>query len=219
MSIERVIDAAAERLEDVVEDATQTVFDGGTVVFPTDTSYAIGCDPFRNEAVDRVYAAVGRPDAAPLTIHLASAQEFLEYARDNQLAMLVAKRLLPGPLILLIRKPAFLGDELTAGLQTVAVRVPDASLAQTLLERCGPLAGTTANPRGGKRYLGDDDVSMLPQADLLIKNGPTPYESASTIVDITGAHPRLLREGAITERRLTELLGPIERPSVKVRTS
>jgi L-threonylcarbamoyladenylate synthase len=218
VGIGRVIDATVERPQDVAEDVAQTVFAGGTVIFPTDTSYAIGCDPYRSDAIDRVYSAVGRPDVRPLTIHVASAQEFLEYAPDNQLAMLVAKRLLPGPLIIVVRKPAFVGDELTAGLQTVAFRVPDDRLTQALLERCGPLSGTTANPRAGTRYRGDDDQSMLPAADLLVKHGPTRYERESTIIDLTGSHPRLLREGVIAEPRLTELLGPIERPAVKVRT-
>jgi L-threonylcarbamoyladenylate synthase len=218
VGIARVIDASVERLDDVTEDVAQTVFAGGTVIFPTDTSYAIGCDPHRGDAIDRVYSAVGRPDVRPLTIHVASAQEFLEYAPDNQLAMLVAKRLLPGPLIMLVRKPAFVGDELAAGLQTVAFRVPDDRLTQALLERCGPLSGTTANPPGGRRYLGDDEQSMLPPADLLVKHGPTRYESESTIIDLTGSHARLLREGVILQTRLTEFLGPVERPAVKVRT-
>jgi len=133
--------------------------------------------------------------------------------------MLVAKRLLPGPLIVLIQKPAFISDELAAGLKTVAFRVPDDPLASAILERCGPLAGTTANAPAGARYDGGEDVGMLPSADLLVSHGPTRYDRESTIVDITGAHARLLREGAIAESRLAELLGPIERPTVKVRTS
>jgi L-threonylcarbamoyladenylate synthase len=211
-----VLDAKAEPLESLVDEVAGVVFGGGTLIFPTDTSYAIGCDPYQSEAIDRIYAAKGRPDQRPLTMHVASSQEFLEYARDNQLAMLVAKRLLPGPLIVLIRKPAFVSDELAAGLQTVALRVPDDPVARAILERCGPLAGTTANMEG-ERYSGGEDTSALPPADLLVAHGPTRYERESTIVDLTGAHARLLREGAIAENRLAELLGPIERPTVKVR--
>jgi L-threonylcarbamoyladenylate synthase len=118
----------------------------------------------------------------------------------------------------LIRKPAFISDELAAGLQTLAFRVPDDPFARALLERCGPIAGTTANPHGGPRYLGGEDSSMLPSANLLVEHGPTRYDSESSIVDLSGTHARLLREGAVSEQRLTELLGPIERPTVKVRT-
>ncbi|MEO6834333.1 MAG: L-threonylcarbamoyladenylate synthase [Candidatus Tumulicola sp.] len=218
MSIGAVIDARTETTADVSEEVARTVFGGGTVIFPNDTSYGIGCDPCNSQAIDRIYAAKGRPDNRPLTIHVASPQEFLEYAGDNALAVLAAKRLLPGPVILLVRKPAFISDELAAGLQTLAFRVPDDPFARMLLERCGPLAGTTVNPSGGPRYLGGDDQSMLPPADLLVEHGPTRYDRESSIVDLTGSHARLLREGAVPASRLAELLGPIERPMIKVRT-
>ncbi|HZY99026.1 MAG TPA: L-threonylcarbamoyladenylate synthase [Candidatus Baltobacteraceae bacterium] len=216
--IGRIVDANVERPEEVLEDAANVVFAGGTVIFPTDTSYALACDPYRSDAIDRVYAALGRPDQRPLTFHVASAAEFLEYAGDNKLAVLVAKRLLPGPLIMLIRKPRFINDDLAAGLQTVAFRVPDDALATLLLERCGPLAGVSANPPGGPRYRGDGECGALPPADLLVQHGPTLHDRESTIVDLTGSRARLLREGVVPEGRLAELLGPIERPTVKVRT-
>ncbi len=134
------------------------------------------------------------------------------------MAVIAAKRLLPGPVILLVGKPRFISDELAAGLQTLAFRVPDDPFARALLERCGPLAGTTVNRSGQSRYLGDDDRSMLPPADLLVEHGPTHYDSESSIVDLTGSHARLLREGVIRAGRLAELLGPIERPTIKVRS-
>lgn len=217
-SFGRIIDASAAKPDDVAEEVASVVFSGGTVILPNDTSYLIGCDPYDYGAIDRVYVAMGRPDNRPLTMHVATALEFLEYAADNPLAIAAAKRLLPAPVILLVRKPAFVSDELAAGLQTLAFRVPDDPFARRLLERCGPIAGTTANPRGGARYLGGADRSMLPSADLLVEHGPTRYNSESSIVDLSGSHARLLREGAVSERRLTELLGPIERPTVKVRT-
>jgi L-threonylcarbamoyladenylate synthase len=219
MSAARVVDAKQESLDEVVEDAAAVVFAGGVLIFPTDTSYAIACDPYRPEAIDRIYAGKGRPDNRPLTLHVATPAEFLEYAGDNPLAVIVAKRLLPGPLIMLIRKPAFIGDDLAAGLQSIAFRVPDEPLARAVLERCGPLAGTTADPRDGRRYAGDEATEMLPQADLVLAHGRTPYDRESTIVDLTGSHARLLREGVVSERRLAELLGPVERPTVKVRAS
>jgi L-threonylcarbamoyladenylate synthase len=213
-----VLDARTENLDDIVEQVAGVVFDGGTVIFPTDTSYTIGCDPYRSEAIDRIYVTKGRPDERPLTLHVATPAEFLEYAPDNKLALLAAKRLLPGPVILRVRKPAFVSDELAAALDTVAIRVPDDAVARAILERCGPLAATTANPASDKRYLGDADLSTLPPADLVVLHGATRYDRESTIVDISGPHARLLREGVVTAERLAELLGPIERPTIKVRT-
>lgn len=214
----RVIDAAAARPDDVAEEVARTIMSGGTVILPNDTSYLIGCDPYDSAAIDRIYAAKGRPDNRPLTMHVASVSEFLEYAPENPLATLVGKRLLPGPVIVLIRKPAFISDELAAGLNTLAFRVPDDPFARTLLERAGPIAGTTAIPRGGPQYLGDGDRSMLPTADLLVARGPVRYTVESSIIDLSGSRPRLLREGAVSESRFAALLGPIERPTVKVRT-
>jgi len=214
----RIVDAKSLEFDEIAEEVARIVFSGGTVILPNDTSYLIGCDPYDYEAIDRVYAAMGRPDHRPLTMHVATAQEFLEYAAENPLAIHAAKRLLPAPAIVLVRKPAFISDELAAGLQTLAFRVPDDAFARRVLERCGPIAGTTATPRGGPRYLGGADRSMLPDADLLVEHGPTRYNSESSIVDLSGRHARLLREGAVSEQRLTELFGPIERPTVKVRS-
>jgi L-threonylcarbamoyladenylate synthase len=216
-NVDRVIDACAEPLADVCEDVARVIFGGGAIVFPTDTSYAIGCDPYRPEAIDRIYAAKGRADTLPLTLHVASPQEFLEYAGDSPLAALTAKRLLPGPVIVLIQRPRFVPDDLAAALTTLAIRVPDDPFTQTLLERCGPFAGTTVNRKNEPRYEGGEERGMLPPADLLVEHGATHYQSESSIVDITGGHPRLLREGVVSYDRLVELLGPVERPTVKVR--
>ena len=222
MNVAQVVDATVTPLDDVLEEVARVVFAGGTVIFPTDTSYAIACDPYHPESVDRIYGVKQRPDERPMTMHVASPAEFLEYAGDSPLAALAAKRLLPGPVIFLIDKPAFVGDDLAAGLQTMAFRVPDDSFARALLERCGPLAGTAVHvrePVDSPRYRGGDDYSMLPVADLLVRHGAPRYDRESSIVDLTGPRARLLREGAVPFSRLTELLGPLERPTVKVRTT
>lgn len=218
MSIGAVIDAREMAPADVAEEVANVVFAGGTVIVPNDTSYLIGCDPYRSPAIDRIYAAKGRPDNRPLTMHVASPQEFLEYASDNPLAVVAAKRLLPAPVILLVSKPDFISDELAAGLSTLAFRVPEDALARGILERCGPLAGTTVSLAGKPRYRGDEDEEMLPPADLLVRYGATRYDRESSIVDLTGAHARILREGVVSSERLSELLGPVERPTIKVRT-
>jgi L-threonylcarbamoyladenylate synthase len=202
----------------VAERVARVVFNGGTVIFPLDTSYTIACDPYRSEAIDRIYAGRKRADEKPLTLLVASPAEFLEYAHDNSLAILAAKRLLPGPIILIVRKPSFISHELAAGLRTLGFRVPDDLLARAILERCGPLAGITANPSTLPRYRGGEETAMLPPADLLIENGPTRFDRESTIVDLSGTHARLLRDGALPYDTLVERLGPVERPAVKIRT-
>jgi L-threonylcarbamoyladenylate synthase len=201
-----VIDARVESTERVVEECARLVFAGGTIVFPSDTSYNLGCDPYRSEAIDRIYAVRARPDHEPLTLCLATPAEFLEYAPSNPLAILASKRLLPGPVTLIVRKPAFVSDELTAGLPTVALRVPGDLLARAILERCGPLAVTSVN------------LNAENSADLVVENGATRYNREATVVDLSGHQARLVREGAIGYERLTELLGPLERKTIKVRS-
>lgn len=217
MSISAIIDARVERLDDVVEAAARVIFGGGVVIFPSDTSYGMGCDPYRSDAIDRIYGAKGRPDNKPLTLQIASPSEFLEFTRENPLATLASKRLLPGPVTLVVRRPSFISDELTAGLATIGLRVPDEPLARAILARCGPLAVSSANPSGGTPYRGSGDNTMLPSADLLIENGPTRYDLESAIIDLTGTHAQLIREGNLSIERLSELLGPVERHTVKVR--
>ena len=218
MAIGEVIDARTASVTDVVEACARVIFAGGTIIFPNETSYGIACDPYRLQSVDAVYAAKKRPDEKPLTLHVATPQEFLEFAPHNPLAVLAAKRLLPAPIICIVRKPAFVSDEVTAGMATLGFRVPDEPLARAILERCGPLAVTSANESGKPPYRGGVDHGVLPNADLLVENGPTRYEGEASIVDLSGTTARLLREGVVKYERLTELLGPVERHTVKVRS-
>jgi L-threonylcarbamoyladenylate synthase len=202
-----VIDARTAPLEEVLEAAARTVFGGGLLIFPTDTVYGVGCDPYDAAAVARIYGAKHRPGSKPLTFHLASAQEFLEYAREDPLAIRAARRLLPGPVTLIIRKPHFVSEQVTAGLQTLGFRVPDDPLCRAILERCGPLAATSANRSGEQAYRGDGDYEGLPEVDLIVENGPTRYRRESSVVDLTGPRPRLLRAGVLDAERLSEALG------------
>lgn len=200
------MDARTESPERIADACARVVFDGGTVLFPTDTGYAIGCDPMRAHTIDRIYAMLGYPDSRPLTMFVASPAEFLEYAAANPFALLASKRLLPGPVTLLVRRPAFLREDLCAGRPTIGMRVPDEPVARAILERVGPLVAARV----------EDPASVTP--DLSIENGPARYDRETSIVDLTIQPARLLREGAVSYERLTELLGPIERHMVKVRS-
>jgi L-threonylcarbamoyladenylate synthase len=201
-----VLDARVEPLERVVEACTRQIVAGGTIVFPNDTGYCLGCDPFRSDAVDRIYTAKARPDHKPLTLLLATPAEFLEYAPENPLAILASKRLLPGPITFIVRRPSFVTHEVTAGHMTVGLRVPDEPLARAILDCAGPLATASVERT--------NEIA----ADLMIENGPTRYERESTIVDLTGRHARLVREGVVSYEQLAARLGPIERQTVKVRS-
>ena len=217
MNASDVIDARKEPLARVCEEAAAVIFNGGLVIFPTDTVYGIGCDPFDPQAIARIFGAKERPPEKPLSLHISTLTEFLEYARPQKEVAVAARRLLPGPVTIIIAKPAFIDHNVTAGLATLGFRVPDDPVCSALLERCGPLAATSANLSGARAYYGAGESSGLPQADLIIENGPTRLRRDSTVIDMTGANPIVLREGAVSIERLTELLGPGVRPSPAMR--
>lgn len=200
-----VIDVRRERVEDVVEAAARTVFAGGTVIYPDETGYVVGCDPLRGESVAGIYEAAASNRYAHVTVCVASAAEFLELAPGNPLAILAVKRLLPAPVTLVLRRPQFLTEEQTAGRLTIGFRVPAEPLAHAILERCGPLIS------GAITYAGDGNLEALPPADLLLERGGAAPGLETSIVDLTGDRARLLREGAIPFDRLVARFGPIER--------
>lgn len=214
MRVANIIDARKESHARVVEEVAQVVQHGGTVIFPTDTVYGIGCDPYDSTAIARIYGAKQRPPNKPLTLHIATAGEFLEYAQHFPDALVAGRRLLPGPVTIIIPKPAFIEQDVTAGLPTLGFRVPDDPLCSAILERCGPLAATSANLSGSQAYYGAGDWEGLPPADLLVENGRTKYQRESTIIDMTRLQPVVLREGVVSLERLTELLGPAIRNTV-----
>jgi L-threonylcarbamoyladenylate synthase len=184
---------------------------GGIVIFPTDTVYGIGCDPFDLDAIARIYGAKSRPAHKPLSLHLATVSEFLEYVRDQREVASAVRKLFPGPVTIIMRRPGFIDREMSAGLPTLGFRVPDDALCGAILDRCGPLAATSANISGERPYFGTGDASGLPQADLIVENGPTKYGRESSVIDFTTPQPVLLREGVVPYERLSELVGPLVR--------
>lgn len=193
------LDVRSERVEDVLEETARRVFAGNVVVYPEETGYVAACDPQHADAVARLYATADGAAQPPVVLCLASPAEFLEYAQDNPLALLAAKRLLPAPLVMIVRRPAFFDDAQTAGRLTVGLRIPQDPLAHAILDRCGPLM--TCNVER-------DD---LPLADLLLERGEVAPSVEMSVVDLTGTRAQLLREGAVPFERLAARFGPIDR--------
>jgi L-threonylcarbamoyladenylate synthase len=212
-SVKAVIDARKEPLELVLDEVTAVVEGGGIVVYPTDTVYSIGCDPYERAAIGKIYAAKARPQEGPLSLYLGSVQEALEYVGGDRFATMAVRRTMPGPIALVVPRPAFIPERVTWGNDGLGLRVPDHPLATAILERCGPLAGTSASRGDDPPYWGDDDLSLLPDCDLAVLDGPTPQRARSTILDVTRPVPRIIRNGVIPAEVLEEKLGvKIARP-------
>lgn len=211
----RVLDARRFRPAAVADVVATVIERGGTVVFPTDTVYGIGCDPMQPVAVEKIFALKKRPRSKPLSLHFSSNAELLEYAAGQTLVAAAAKAFLPGPLTLIVRRPAFVSADVTGGRPSLGLRVPGHALCLAILERCGPFAATSANVSGSPAFTGagrGDD--QLPAVDLWVDDGPTPLQAESTIIDVTGTIPRLVREGAISVTMLEGVLGRIARPEL-----
>jgi L-threonylcarbamoyladenylate synthase len=182
------------------------------VIFPTDTVYGIGCDPMQPSAIARIYELKGREAGKPLSLHVASVEEALEYSGGIPAVSAAIRRLLPGPVTLIVRRPSFISEQMTSGLPSMGLRVPDNPVCASILERVGPLAATSANRAGEPAFCGEGARERLPHADLLIEAGPTRWRAESTIVDLTAGRPRLVREGVVSVAMLQRALGEIEPP-------
>ena len=190
---------------------------GRLVAFPTETVYGLGGDATNELAVADIFAVKGRPRFNPLIVHVPDLAEAETYAVLNAAAGRAAARFWPGPLTLVLPRRNGSGSSLlaSAGLDTVAIRAPGHPAAQALLCEAGrPIAAPSAN-RSGRvspteaAHVADelgDDVA------LILDDGPTPLGLESTVLDLSGEAPALIRPGAVTLEQLTELLGPIAAP-------
>jgi L-threonylcarbamoyladenylate synthase len=200
------IDATRTNSVRVVDDVASAIFAGKTVVFPTDTVYGLGCDPKRAEAVARVRGVAG--GAEPLVLHLGSVVEALEHCGRHIRNFATIRRLLPGAVTVIIERPAFIDPLVSAGLPVLGLRVPDDLLSQAILERCGPLATTTARRNAQGTWSA---------GDLFIDNGPVRSLGEATVLDLTAERPRLVREGVVTMETLEQMIGRIDPPLGRVR--
>jgi L-threonylcarbamoyladenylate synthase len=184
---------------------------GELVGFPTETVYGVGADAANPEAVRRVFRAKGRPASHPLIVHLPAADSLAEWAVEiPDEALALADRFWPGPLTLVLRRSARVPDEVTGGQDTVALRVPAHELAVGLLREFGaPLAAPSANRFGRISPTRAEHVAMELGDDvsLILDGGPSNVGVESTILDLSGPKPRVLRPGGVYREQLEEALG------------
>jgi L-threonylcarbamoyladenylate synthase len=184
---------------------------GGRVAFPTETVYGLGADARSDASVTGIYAAKDRPRFNPLIVHVPDLSAARALATFGPLAMRVAQAHWPGPLTLVLplRADAGLSRLVTAGLQSVALRVPEGAVAQALLRRCGmPLAAPSANPSGrvSPTTAGHVMAGLSGRIEAVLDGGPCAVGVESTILDLTGV-PRLLRPGGLSAETLAATLG------------
>ena len=186
---------------------------GGLVAIPTETVYGLGADGLNEEAVASIFAAKGRPQDNPLILHVAEPGEIEKFCHSiPEAAYALAERFWPGPLTMVLPARDIVPKRTTGGLSTVAVRCPDNDVTRAIIRLSGvPIAAPSANLSGkpstttAAHVLHDHDGKI----DAIVDGGPCRVGVESTIVDLTDAHPRLLRPGGITPEQLTQVLGEL----------
>jgi len=206
---------------DTMEMAAQIIRDGGIVAIPTETVYGLAADATNGEAVARIYAAKGRPSFNPLISHVPNLKMAKTLARFNDVALKLAEKFWPGPLTLVLPKSEDcpVSDLVTAGLDTIAIRIPNHPIARGLIETAQrPLAAPSANPSEALSPTTAQHVSdaLSVNVDLILDGGACLRGVESTVVSLADKRPALLRPGALAREEIETITGPLDAPSEKI---
>ena len=211
--------------EEDIQQAAEIIKEGGLVAFPTETVYGLGADALNPEAVGKVYAAKGRPSDNPMIVHISSKNDLshLTFEITDDIRKLMDD-FWPGPLTMVVPAAPVVPRVTTGGLDTVAVRMPSDPVAAALITSSEtPIAAPSANLSGrpsptSARHVIDDLDGRI---DAIIQGGDCQVGIESTVVDMTGAVPAVLRPGIITAERLSQALGKTVEidPAMNVKTA
>ena len=182
-----------------IQSAAQIVKKGRVIVYPTDTVYGLGCNPFNENAVKRLFKIKGER-TKPLPILASNIKEIEKIAQTTETTIKLAKKFWPGPLTMVLPKKSSLPNTVTCNLGSVAVRVPNHQVALELIRLSGGLlVGTSANKSGKKpsRTALDAAEQIGEEVDVILDGGSTPIGASSTVIDLTEERPKILRQGPI----------------------
>ncbi len=202
-----------------IENAAETINRGGVIAFRTDTFYGLGADPFNVAAIGKIKDLKGREDGKPILIVISDREQIDRFiSGQNRTFRLLADKLWPGPLTLIGSAAANVPEAVTAGTGTVGVRLPDDEQVCALVHACGgALTATSANPANQppaktaaevRDYFGD-------MVDLIVDGGIARTDLPSTVVDVSQAEPRLVREGAIAWAEIQAAFHSVRSPTVR----
>lgn len=208
----RVDPAAPDR--EIIKKAAGLIQKGGLVAFPTETVYGLGANGLDPVAVNRIFEAKGRPADNPLILHIANPKDVFYLAGIVPLkAQVLIENFWPGPLTLVFPKGKFIPEEATGGLDTVAIRMPRHNTALALIREAGvPLAGPSANRSG---YPSPTEAlhvwnDLQGRIEAILDAGPSGLGVESTVLDVAGEVPVILRPGGVTKEELEAAVGAVE---------
>lgn len=205
--------------DDDLDRAAAILCRGGLVAFPTETVYGLGANALDREAVLRIYAAKERPATSPLIVHIASLGTVSDVAAEwPPAAQRLAQQFWPGPLTLVVRKARQIPGEVTAGLETVGIRMPKHPVARELIRRAGvPIAAPSANRFTHVSPTTAEHVraSLGDRIEMILDGGPCQVGIESTVLSLAGPIPTLLRPGMLTISELAAVIGPLATNAVE----
>ena len=198
--------------ENEIEKAADIIKNGGLVAMPTETVYGLAANALDGKAVAKIFKAKGRPMDNPLIVHISDISQIYPLVREfPDKARILAEKFWAGPLTIILPKSDIIPDEVSAGLDTVAIRFPSNKIAQALISKSMPLAAPSANLSGSPsptnaRHVFDD---MNGRIDAIIDGGECEVGVESTVITLATDTPRLLRPGGITVEQLREAIGDV----------
>ena len=200
------------KASDGINEGAQIINEGGLVVFPTETVYGLGANAFDQNAVAKIFKAKGRPGDNPLIVHISSLEQVKDIAVDIPDKFYeLAERFMPGPLTIILKKSDKIPYVVTAGGDTVGIRMPKNEWARALIANGKPLAAPSANrskhisPTTAQHVYED----LQGQVELILDDGPCGVGIESTVLDLTCDTPTILRPGAITAEMLLDIVGQV----------
>jgi L-threonylcarbamoyladenylate synthase len=205
--------AAAPEFDSMISRAADLLRSGRLIAFPTETVYGLGADATNPQAVGKIFSAKGRPATNPLIVHVSGAEVARRYAKQwPQTAQKLAEAFWPGALTLVLPKVDVIVPEVTAGLTSVGLRVPDHRLALALLRRFdGPVAAPSANRANRVSPTTAEHVrsELGDTVDLILDGGPCHVGIESTVLDLTSDPATILRPGGVSREQIEKIVGPV----------
>lgn len=212
IDVTQVSEEEPKKLAELLRAPSECLRDGGMVAFPTETVYGLGADALNETAAGRIYAAKGRPSDNPLIVHISRVEDMEALACINDKAVTLAHAFWPGPLTIILPKKDIVPYGTTGGLDTVAIRMPSHPAALELIRQSGvyvaaPSANISGRPSPTKASHVIED--MTGRIEYIIDGGPVGIGIESTIIDISGQNPTILRPGFITKKMLEQIIGTV----------
>lgn len=209
--------------ENLIIEAARLIKEGKLVAFPTETVYGLGANGLDEDAVLKIFKAKGRPQDNPLILHIQSIDQLQALVKDiPEIAHKCIERFWPGPLTMIFKRSSIIPDVITGGLDTVAIRMPENKIALKLIKESNvPIAAPSANLSGKPSPTSANHVikDLLGRVDMIIDGGSTGVGLESTVLDLSGDLPMILRPGGVTIEDLREIIPDVTQDLATIKES